>query len=1126
MNTCELVTGQARNESARGVTLQVEYTGDASFSTLVSFDVLSPSRLTISAADSTLNRIEDAAGHLLSSCTNGGATRYPYQSTRLKATAVLMLAQGLTTIEITNLVLFKVDALGVATVGDGSDWNLLLGRAAGTATVFLGTQNASSPQDAPSLRITVSDTPVRVQSMLSRVVTDVTWASSPASAYSYGTVVTVSVLVRQRLAAEGDSGRLFSRVVWSDGASEDVGVATASGLDEMRVVSGTPNVVVHEPQSNSDGVWKLGVAFAASTECVTSVQVNWTVCGSAMASASVPMYIDVPEVTNATIYSLISRLTAVDDDARLSPIGVPTSASLTLIVGFSDGSSKDMTADSRVSYSVDDDACALLDNARHVVAATARTAGCSEIVVLATVAVGSSRVTARLAIPLVYVDRITLEFVGYPSYNSHIKLTSLYEVECQSGVYQHAAPLVTARLTDGSSASVTSASRLASSNETVLTVSDFTRLVARVPGSSIVSARFGDKMTASSTLEVHPEAAAVNAVVWGIAEVTSGADQTLLQYFNHSTMTRVSVTFASMSGQLGSLSYHDLGADAFAGWVDISTMLSFSSSRPYAVSVDDVGTLTLKENSESTIEMEVRMACSPSTKMQTTVKANLLPLEQDVDAGAASGFQFQQDLDSNLLPIELRIRGISSVANLAITAFSVKVYGYDTRILTSKTAQGASFVSSGIFSGTESELDGVHDGAEGGLARVLGADAASTVSGGLVGLNVGTLTLAVVGSGVTLVDVEIENLEIFNTHTSTKFAELQYVGALAAVGYASVGIGRRSLAAEGVERPPPELGGYSGIRRRRQRRGLESSCDPCTALVWGDFNGDCNFLPSDISALQRMVLRRVPFASGEGTDPLETLDWTVAPVTSCASFIQLQANPTRDVMDFGVGDPRYLAPKVDSTDNEHLLAASVKKYRLLADMDASCTFSSFTGSTNQELLVVARVVGGDGQNTGTVGADPARTDVLAELRISPSANFFNVSVGALVHSRAPSSGYPASTYSGMGSDQIGILTRLAHRSDGDYELRLQPQDESNSVEFRYEIALMVETKASADVASTALRSKPWLGSSVLPYTNSGFTFRPVWGGGAQLGGGGSSFLAGRAVLTCASARHHMLRYSL
>ena len=54
----------------------------------------------------------------------------------------------------------------------------------------------------------------------------------------------------------------------------------------------------------------------------------------------------------------------------------------------------------------------------------------------------------------------------------------------------------------------------------------------------------------------------------------------------------------------------------------------------------------------------------------------------------------------------------------------------------------------------------------------------------------GTVTFGVVGLGVTLIDVQIENLEIYGG--GIKLVELQYVDALAAVGYASVASARRT----------------------------------------------------------------------------------------------------------------------------------------------------------------------------------------------------------------------------------------------------------------------------------------------------------------------------------------------
>ena len=59
-----------------------------------------------------------------------------------------------------------------------------------------------------------------------------------------------------------------------------------------------------------------------------SVVATWKVCGSDVASAYVPLLLDLPDPLSASVTILQSRLTSPSDDARLSPIGVPTSSSL------------------------------------------------------------------------------------------------------------------------------------------------------------------------------------------------------------------------------------------------------------------------------------------------------------------------------------------------------------------------------------------------------------------------------------------------------------------------------------------------------------------------------------------------------------------------------------------------------------------------------------------------------------------------------------------------------------------------------------------------------------------------------------------------------------------------------
>ena len=56
----------------------------------------------------------------------------------------------------------------------------------------------------------------------------------------------LSVLLQHRIQAEGEMGRVYAAVTWSDGAIFDVGLASAFE-DGLAVTSPNPNVRVRAP---------------------------------------------------------------------------------------------------------------------------------------------------------------------------------------------------------------------------------------------------------------------------------------------------------------------------------------------------------------------------------------------------------------------------------------------------------------------------------------------------------------------------------------------------------------------------------------------------------------------------------------------------------------------------------------------------------------------------------------------------------------------------------------------------------------------------------------------------------------------------------------------------------------
>ena len=225
-------------------------------------------------------------------------------------------------------------------------------------------------------------------------------------------------------------------------------------------------------------------------------------------------------------------------------------------------------------------------------------------------------------------------------------------------------------------------------------------------------------------------------------------------------------------------------------------------------------------------------------------------------------------------------------------------------------------------------------------------------------------------------------------------------------------------------------------------------------------------------------------------------------------------------------DPRHLKPAVTVMDTQHLLQAAVKKHRFLAEMSASCTHVEGVGSAAMGARVVLRVVGGDGQSDGTVGADPDLTDVYLELRVwpPPLSGYLNVSSGSLVTSRAPPGGFPDSpslqSFSGSegleNASQFGALIRAEHVGDGYYEATFQPLDPTGYYTYAYEVAVVVETQTVSGDRFTPESYKAWLGSSLAPYSDAsyGLAFSPLWGG-VPTAGGGSNLIEGRDAFICA-----------
>ena len=432
------------------------------------------------------------------------------------------------------------------------------------------------------------------------------------------------------------------------------------------------------------------------------------------------------------------------------------------------------------------------------------------------------------------------------------------------------------------------------------------------------------------------------------------------------------------------LKHRDIASSLFDDWIDLGALISFTSARPSALSVSSEGRITLLDNYHSQVGLSASVLCASSVSAAMAKYANLLASPMDVDFGSLVGLQFAHAAGASLLDVAVHVR---PAVGTRLKAFQVQLGPLDPAALDS--AAGASWVDGGTFSGIATQFDNPS------TEVVLSAsDTASTVSSQVT---LGSVRLRVVGSGVSLIEGEVASLVVQSSSGAN--TEVQYVPIEAGQGYVSLaGSRRRVLSGEplsGARQLAPRL----QADRARQLQ----ACAPCAARVWGDFNGDCQFLSSDVLALSEFVLSRERFE--DGRDPIDPLLSYANPGGESCDFLRQQANPSQDLMAHAgsdAADPRYAQPAITGLDTQHLLYATVKKHRFLAAMDASCVESSTVGSGAQDMHVVVQLSGGDGQNAAPVDADPAFTDVFLELRISPAPTpfTFEVSQGALRRPRS------------------------------------------------------------------------------------------------------------------------------
>ena len=810
----------------------------------------------------------------------------------------------------------------------------------------------------------------------------------------------------------------------------------AADVDELNVTALSPNLVATAPDASSP--WSVSVPSGAVAECGELLRTEWSVCGRIMGSGLSMVYLDLPDPVSMSLSTTATRLSPPDDDATSSGIGVQSAATLQVIVAFDDGAQRDMTLDSRVSYVAIEGGCTEVlstSGARRLSVLTG--AACSSVTISASVFGFVQNVT----LPLVRLHSLVVDFSGYPnvSPNANIAITQLGLVECMSSTYHHATARARAYLSDAptSAYTVTSYTTFSSSDEGIIKV-EGTRMKASAAGSADITAVYGSSpSSASATLEVVSNVTTPVSTI-GLSSSLDSSETLRLEMGSSQSAT---VSLVMSNGVT-------ISNVASADWLSLSDLIGFSSDLPAAASIGaSTGVVTQHDNWYDDVSFTATLACDSVRTGVLKVLPNLHPAQADLDLGQETGAQFQQSGTTLAVPVRVRAPSGHRLINFQVSA------SFDTALLTSSTDGGASGVAAyveGSWSGVESTLNDPPS-----WFQVTASDTQSTLSGVV---DLGTVTLNVVGSGVTLISgyiTELITLDGGDVQTRT-----QGVAAVAGTGYAFL-TSRRRLSAgsrlRGVLSSPSEqleqLATYRQLQRAQARRRTQS-CDACTAGIYGDVSGDCSFSSADVLEIQQLASQVQSYKDGQlATDPLAGLacDW-----------LRAQANPSLDVT--GGGNEA----NVDLVDAQFLQLAVAKKYRFLDDVTVACAGS--------DLRVRARVL--KGETTVSSAGTASSVDVLVEL---VSTDFASGTIVVSLGSRNTDRGLSASN---------AVLANAVDVGDGYFETRLRPSA-GWSVSGSVGVSILVESKDSSGNKEVPRRYKAFHGASIEPYASQGISFAPL-----------------------------------
>jgi len=869
------------------VGVSISYNND--FFAEVNFNVWYPSEVLVTAAHDSLVAITADEAVPSPTCSM-------YQSTRVFVAATFRSELDSRLVYVTPLAKLASNASSVVSVDStAATGGIILARGVRPGSATLTVQlfgNSATIQNTPA-DITVSDSIVSVTKLSLLSYTGVTGsAPSPVGSFDFANP---SFSFADVLSSEGAKAYLTAVATLSDGSIEDVTHLLSSVtalLDDVAVDNespGAPFVTVLSGASSFVGAGVEGVLRICDNSVVGYGDLNLTL----------------PSLSGISVSKSTSRITSPSDIASSTPFRVAVSCTLFgVTVAFADGSSRDVSTDQRVSYSLStavEGSTLLYMVGNSVQVNTSSPDYFSGMHKSFSVVVGfNGAVFTTVALEVVTLSRVEMSTAAYPTYSGSdsISKTVIGTMGCgPSSSYQklHAISRGYLTVADGANEVAVDVSNYVSyrvSDLSVLTTAGNGVISGVSAGMSVVTARMSLNSLVMESVGVSITVSSASVTLSDIAISTSvfSGGNTLTGLAGMTKTLKVGVIFSDGT------KYTDAISGSSSAWFSVANELSFESSVPAAIMVSAEGVVELVGNYHSDISLTVASVCANPVSDVLTVYANLVADSYDVDMGSSSKAPFGSVNvgDSFLVPVRIQ------AGLLDVTSFQLELM-FDSDVIQVASDSECSIGSKWTSAWDCTTNDPVNKVLIAGVCGLL--PTSSCQSTGLV--EVANIRFTAVGTGVSRITGMIVKLQDGSTSRAN-------VAIVAGTGDVEVVANRRLMLdwtdADGSlvkRRGHPDFFHYDYIM---SRHGLKSkvveevSVDHGRSLeqgfcLSGDTNGDGVFDVGDVVTLQ--------YAVGGALD--------LSAVTPC----QLVAM-----------DPDNSGQR-DGVDIQYLLRVVTKKYRFL-----------------------------------------------------------------------------------------------------------------------------------------------------------------------------------------------------